>query len=134
MPRLLRVRDTGFTLVFLALTLPGLLAMGLVIFQSSGLYVKHIELHHQAREMALEEITRVAEVLENQALENKDLVCNTEEPPEICASSNRFDFLSEQEIAELFPEYFSLGEDQIRVRITLEDEIQAEYVTFLSIF
>jgi len=156
MPRPTRVRKPGFSLVFVALTLPGLLALSLVILESGQRYQRHTELVYQARESAMLGLDLVADRIEDRAEINKNNLCGGEEPPSVCSSTNRFDFLSETEIAGLlrdtdlalslsalvgnsgqivFPEHFSLGDARVRLRVLfVEEGLRAEYVSFLNLF
>ncbi len=150
----IRVRKPAFVLVFVALVIPGLLLLAGMVLQSGQLYVRHTELHHVAREAGVRGLRAFSETLASRATVNRSAWCRVEEPPDVCRSSNRFDFVSDSEIYQMtidsfvhhqvllaseealafdpeqtldrahlsiiFPEDFTLGTKEIRLRSIIE--------------
>ncbi len=95
------MNEDGFVLPFTAILLMVLFLVGGIILDAGSLYLRHGQLHYLAKQSATAGMLTFVEVLENRSEENKNLLCNIEDPPPICNSNDIFDFLTPGEVVDL---------------------------------
>jgi hypothetical protein len=93
--------ESGSVLPFTAVFLMVLFIIGGIILDGGNFYIRHGELHHLSKQSTHAGMLAFIDILEIKAMENKAFLCNSEEPPSICKSTNLFDFLSQGEIVNL---------------------------------
>ena len=90
--------QSGFVTALTALMLPMILLMGALIIDGGNLYLRQSQIQHLSRQAGHSGLMVFSDLLKTQAQNNYRVICNTEEPPDICSSHNPFDFLANSEI------------------------------------